>query len=75
MRGYRFRPVWPGIALFALVMLRKIVWELLLSGDILHQPSATPGLETAMAVCQWLFVAVFGNISFVLAELIILLFH
>lgn len=57
MRGYRFRPVWPGIALFALVMLPNILWELLLSGDILHQPSATPGLDTAMAVCQWLLVA------------------
>ena len=57
MKRYRFRPVWPGIALFALVMLPNILWELLLSGDILHQPSATPGLDTAMAVCQWLLVA------------------
>lgn len=57
MKGYRVRPVWPGIALFALVMVPNILWEIVLSGDLLHQPSATPGLDTVMAVCQWFFAA------------------
>ena len=57
MKGYRVRPVWPGIALFALVMVPNILWEIFLSGDILHQPSVTPGLDAVMTVCQWLFVA------------------
>ncbi len=57
MRRYRLGFVWQGTALFALVMLPNILWEVFLSGDVLHRPSATPGLDMAMAVCQWLFVA------------------
>lgn len=57
MRGYRISPSWPGIGLFVLVMAPNALWAVFLSGDILHQPSATPGLNAAMTVCQWLFVA------------------
>jgi len=57
MKRYRVGFVWQGAALFALVMLPNILWELFLSGDILHRPSVTPGLDIAMAVFQWLFVA------------------
>ena len=58
MKRYRFGFDPWGLMIFALILLPNILWALLAGeGDLLARPTATPGLDMAVSVCQALTVA------------------
>lgn len=58
MKKYCFGFDWRGLLLFALIMLPNILWTLLAGeGDLLMRPTATPGLDMAVSICQVLTIA------------------
>ena len=58
MKKYCFGFDWRGLLLFALIMLPNILWALLAGeSDLLMRPTATPGLDMAVSICQALTIA------------------